>query len=128
MKICCACGKEKEYKNFNVDNSKKDGRYARCKMCVSNKKCCKRGRNNGINIYDPDYKEYVLKKFNKPLEGLRLRNTSKEDYVYTYLFLQKIGYSLSESIHQQFCDKHGFETIEREEFRFYFSPKDCGLT
>lgn len=51
-KICSKCNIEKEYIEFKVDNSKKDGRYSSCKSCV------KEYRNNH---YINNKEEYSLK-------------------------------------------------------------------
>jgi hypothetical protein len=129
MKICCACLKEKDFKNFYKHKTNEDGCTARCKMCYKEGTLCKSGRKKmeGTKVKKksgkPDRSVGIKNSWNE----IRLINTSKEDYVETYLFLKRIGYNLSESIHKQFCDKHGLEPIVGEEFSYYFSPKDCGL-
>lgn len=128
MKKCCACNELKEVKFFYVDKSRPDGRFAKCKKCFQTGKKCKAGRPpiDGIEAKVPVYKEKTGRQ-DSWLE-IRLVNTSKQDYVETYKFLKRIGYKLSESIHEQFCEKHGLTPTELQNHKNHFSPKDLGLT
>jgi hypothetical protein len=123
MKICCACKKEKEMKYFYVNSRMRDGHFARCKTCFNQKKLCNRGRKNGEDVVE----RRCIKKYKNSFLGLRLLNTSKQDYIETYKFLQRLGYNLSESIHEQFCEKHSLNSTEPQQFKNHFSTKDCGL-
>lgn len=124
MKECCACKQTKELKLFYVNNVMKDGYSARCKRCYRENKLCRQGRPVGsFKISKPEKKNGIKDSFVE----IRLVNTRKEDYIETYEFLKRIGYKLDESIHEQFCQKHDLQPTEPQEFKNYFSPKDCGM-
>lgn len=123
MKKCCSCEEVKDYKLFYVNNASPDGYFGKCKQCFIKGKNCSRGRKSLTE------KELISLKYSRKesFNDIRLVRTSKLDYVETYRLLKKMGYSLSKSIHEQFCEKHGLTPTEPKEFNFYFSPEDLGM-
>ena len=129
MKICCACGKEKELTKFYRNTRMKDGHFARCKRCFVEKKLCRQGRPFKEDK-DSEVNEQKKKTYNYKSSFLELRlvNTSKNDYEETYKLLEKLGYNVLESVHNQFCEKYGLTPSEPKIFKNYFSAEDCGMT
>jgi hypothetical protein len=116
-KICCACKKDKEIKNFHRNKIRPDGYENKCKTCKLNGGKCRRGRTTIKTIYKASDRR-----------GMILVNVSKEDWVLTYKFLEMLGYSLNRNIHEQFCERHSLNTRKRmKEKSAYYSPKDLDM-
>lgn len=115
-KFCCACSKEKEVKCFYVNRYSKDGYESRCKVCKKTKILCKKKL---LSKRIPQYK-------NAP----QLWNVSRQDWIDTYNFLEKIGYNLSseKTIHEQFCENHNLPTRKRMyEKSIQYTPQELGM-
>jgi hypothetical protein len=113
--LCCACRKTKPMKDFYRNSLLKSGFMGKCKVC----------RNNSI----PCPKKNEEKKGRKTKNGLYIFNTTKEDWVKMFQFLQKIGYSLDSPIHEQFCKKHNLPTKKKDKKNrtIKYTPKELGL-
>lgn len=117
FKVCCACGKDKEIKNFYKNNIREDGFDGRCKACKIACKKCRQGRRKTKPIFTKQDK-------NAPM----LFNVTQKDWIEMYKFLESIGYSLEENIHIQFCEKHNLTPRKRmREKSLYYSPKDLDM-
>lgn len=111
-KICCACGVQKELKNFYKNNALPSGIERRCKICKMSQAKCPRTTPKRI---PKRKKEFGL---NKP---------SKEDYKNMYYFLKLIGYNPLNA-HQEFCEKYGLKPKKRsKKNRNFFTPEDLNL-
>jgi len=115
-RICRGCEKEKPITSFYRNNLLKTGYEIRCKLCKNGGiRCRKKGdySRNGRPV-----------RKNDP----QLFNVRKPDWIETYVFLKKIGYSLEENIHEQFCRKYNLPTKKRTyEKSVIYSPQDLGL-
>ena len=111
VKKCIGCLKEKEVKFFHKNSSTKDGWQYRCKLCMRN------------GILKP-------KKVIKFLPGddimLKLNSISKDDYINSFLLLEKMGYDPKINIHEQFCLKYGLNPKEKYYHKDanYYSQED----
>lgn len=112
-KLCCACKKEKTLKQFYKNKLFIDGYMSRCKSCRAQSiRCIERKR---------------IKNENNGRE-LTLHGVTMNDYIETYKFLQKMGYSLDKDLHEQFCDRHNLPTRKKPFERcLKFTPKELGL-
>ena len=111
-KICRACEKEKKITSFSKTSSGNRGSV--CNLCKS----------LGMTIKNkkPSQKEPTK---NHPLQ---LGNVSKKDYEYMYKSLEKMGYNLSQDLHEQFCKKYNLPIrVPKQKFKNHYSQKDCGL-
>jgi hypothetical protein len=107
-KVCRACGKLKHITSFDISNTP-DGRTARCKICIKHGNLIpKHLKNTGPKI---ERDKYVDNRDTSYSMG----RVTKETYKQMYEFLQQIGYDITKSIHQQFCDKYGLKTKRRYE-------------
>jgi hypothetical protein len=111
VKKCVACLKEKELKSFGKNKNAKDNLQYRCKVCMAN------------GILKP-------KKEIKFLPGddimLKLNCISKDDYIDSFLLLEKMGYNPKINIHEQFCMKHGLKPKDKyyHKDKNYYSQED----
>lgn len=113
-KICCACQKLKKIKDYYVNRALKSGYDNKCKMCRLHGRLCR--------------KKDTPKRPKPKKREINLTNVTKEDWVETYLFLEKIGYDITNDLHHQFCERHGLKPRKRmKEKTLYFSPKDLGM-
>lgn len=114
-KICCACGKDKPITSFYRNKIMKDGYEGKCKYCKKTNVKCRSG----------DRKKPGRPKLkNTP----QLWNVRKEDWIETFEFLKKIGYSLERNIHEQFCERHNLVPRKRMyEKSIQYSPGDLGM-
>lgn len=113
-KICCACGIEKSIKSFYANRALRAGYEGRCKNCFTTRKRCRKR------------KEEIERKKRELYPSIS--TTTKEDWIETYEFLQKIGYDLSEDIHLQLCEKYGLKPRKRmREKTIQYSPSDLGM-
>jgi hypothetical protein len=112
-KKCCACNIEKSITSFYKNNSYPDCYDSKCKHCKKFKKSCARK---------------ARKKMETDKYGPKLWNVKKKDWIETYEFLLKIGYSLEKDIHEQFCEKHNLIPRKRGyEKTIKYSPQDLGM-
>lgn len=112
-KICRACLIEKNILRFPKLPSGNRGGV--CNLCKS----------LGNRIKNKDTQKVVKKDI-----PLHLAYTQKTDYIKSYSFLKKIGYTLDEenTIHEQFCLKYGFvPSVPKQVFPNHYSPKDLGM-
>lgn len=115
--VCCSCGKLKSEKNYTRNTQVPRGFNARCKTCVSEGfKCTK--TNDRVKKSLIDKSEYP-----------KLKNTTAEDWIDMYKFLESIGYDISKDIHIQFCEKHNITPNIRNKYpyRVYHTPQSLGL-
>ena len=111
-KICRACEKEKKITSYSRTPS--GNRAGVCNLC----------RSLGITIKNkkPSQKEPIK---NTPLQ---LGNPSQKDYEFLYKSLEKMGYNLSQDIHEQFCMKYGLTpNSPKQTFKNHYTQKDLGL-
>ena len=113
MKKCNHCGTEKVFSAFTRNNLCVDGYLNICKEC-----------------YNLRAKKYREKKERQPptdFSGLKLTNTTKEDWCKAFEFLERIGYDLTKDVHQQFCDKHLLTPRKKKpsENVISYIPSDC---
>ena len=110
-KICRACGVEKQLTRFTKNPNGYKSNV--CNLCKS----------NGNTIDKPSKKHIVIK--NHPL---RLDHPKITDYEKSYRLLERMGYSLEQDIHKQFCNRYGLIIRSpKQSFLNYYSPKDLGL-
>lgn len=111
-KVCKACGVVKQLKRFQKLPSGNRGNV--CNLCKS----------LGNKIKKDGEKKTPPRKNN----ALQLGNVGIKDYRSMYEYLEKIGYSLTEDIHEQFCKKYGLTpTKKKKKFNRQYTPEDCGL-
>jgi hypothetical protein len=111
-KICKACGLEKKIKSFGKTSVGNRGNV--CNICKASGNTIKKGvKSDSRHVKD---------------NALQLGNPTIKDYINTYEFLESIGYNLSEDIHEQFCKKYNITpNSPKQEFKNYYSKKDCGF-
>jgi hypothetical protein len=112
-KLCCACEKEKPVKQFYKCKLFIDGYMSRCKSCRAKHIRCNLRKSRTTNESYPE---------------LSLHGVSRNDFIQTFRFLEKIGYSLQENIHKQFCERHNLPTKKKiVEKGLRFTPEELGL-
>lgn len=111
-KICRACNVLKKLKSFPI--LKSGNRAGVCSICKSTGKKIPKENKSPKN---------KLKNIELQLGFIRIT-----DYVETYKNLEKMGYSLNEDIHEQFCRKYGLTPHSpKKRFLNHYSQRDCGL-
>lgn len=113
--LCCACNKEKPMSEFYRNIALKSGYMSKCKKC----------KITGISCRKKKEKKIIKRKS----EGLFMFNTTKEDWIEMFQFLQKIGYSLETPIHEQFCLKYNLtpRKLPKRDKTIKYTPKELGL-
>ena len=113
-RTCASCNTKKSIKQFYRNNALIDGYEKRCKSCK-------------INNISSRVKAEPKEKYNVEL-SMNLVGLKEDDFKSTYLFLQRIGYDLKRSIHEQFCEKYNLPVNPVPyTTKYHFSPKDLGL-
>jgi len=111
-KICRACEKEKKITSYSRTAS--GNRAGVCNLC--------RSLGNTIKNKNRSQKEPTK---NHPLQ---LGNVSQKDYEIMYKYMEKMGYNLSQDLHEQFCIKYGLTpNSPKKTFLNHHTQKDCGL-
>jgi hypothetical protein len=117
---CCeACEVVKPINQFYRNNALIDGYERRCKMCKINRV--------KINKNEPKYPN--RKPYQQEWENyFNLVGVTKNNYRSMYIFLEGIGYDLSQNIHEQFCKKWNITYSPlKKPFNNHFSPEDCDI-
>lgn len=98
-KVCQHCKEELPINQFWSIPANPDGKDKRCKEC-RNKLVKKNRRDNGII----------------DVSRVRFTNLEEDDFYEAYKLLERLGYNLEsdKSIHEQFCDKYGFQITKRD--------------
>lgn len=118
-RYCPACEYEKPAKEFYRNKAIITGYEIRCKICKKN-----RIKINKDEPRYPNRKPYQQEWTNY----FNLVGITKNDYKSMFVFLSKVGYSLEESIHVQFCKKWGLTPKQpNKPFKNTFTPKDFNL-
>jgi NMD protein affecting ribosome stability and mRNA decay len=118
-RYCAACELDKPINQFYRNNLLVGGYEGRCKNCKNN-----RIKINKDEPRYPNRKPYQQEWANY----FNIIGVTKNDYKSMYIFLNKVGYSLEENIHEQFCKKWGLTPHKPSKpFKNTFTPKDFNL-